>query len=433
MHSTLEKLENNRVSLKIEVPADELQKAIEVSYKTVAKQVNIPGFRKGKAPKSVIQAYIGKEAVYKEALDKLVPLAYGDAVKANDINPVDYPDVNVEQFQEGQPLVFTATVQCVPDVTLGEYKGLSIEPKTFTVTEDDVAQEIDNMRKRMGTVEDTDRTVVENGDLVTMDFVGKIEDEPFEGGTAEDFNLEIGSGTLIPGFEDQLIGAEVGKPAVVKVTFPEDYPNKELAGTEATFDVTIQSIKTRVLPELDDELAKKLGNFDTVEQLKEDMLRRMSEIGEKKAISEFDDEVLNKIADNASVEIPAVMIERRIDNLLSDFEKQLSYQKRTLKEYYEVTGSEEKDLRESLRERATREVKMDLVLDTITAAEGVQSTPEDVDEKLVDMATKYNVPIEKVKESFNEGDALDNLQERIKREKTVKLLLDGYEKLVKAD
>lgn len=431
MQSTLEKLENNRVALKIEVPVEELAKAIDAGYKAVAKQVAIPGFRKGKAPKHVIVAYVGKEPVYKEAIDKLVPQAYGVALKESGIDPVDYPEVNIEQFEEGKPFVFTATVQCTPEVTLGEYKNLSVEAKSASLSDEDIDKEIENMRKRMAKIVDTDRDVVEMGDLVTMDFVGKIEDEPFEGGTAEEFNLEVGSGTLIAGFEDQLVGAKIGEPTTVTVTFPEDYPNKELAGTEAVFDVTIRSIKARELPEVDDEFAKKLGDFETVDALKDEMRKRMSEIAERNAATEFDNEILRIVSDNAQVEIPEVMIERRVDVLVEEFEKQLQYQKRTLKEYYEVTGTEASDLRDSLKERAAREVKMDLVLDAITAAENVGATDEDIDAKVTELAARYKATEELIRESLKREQALTNIKESILREKTVKMLLDGYDKVVK--
>lgn len=430
MSATFEKLDNNRVSLKIEVATEDLGRAIEAGYRAVAKQVNIPGFRKGKAPKSVIQAYVGKEAVYKEALDKLIPSAYGNAVQETGIVPVDYPKVSVEHFEEGEPLVFTATVQCVPEVTLGQYKGFDVAPKEFSVTDEDVETEIVNMQARLGSVESTDRVTVEKGDLVTLDFIGKIEDEPFEGGTAEGFDLEIGSGTLIPGFEDQLVGASLEEPTVVSVVFPSDYPNTELAGTAATFDVTIKSIKAKVPAPFDEAFMKRFGEYEGAEAFKVELKKRLIEGAEKRASSQFDDEILAKVAENSAVEVPQVMVERRIDTLVKDFERQLTQQQRTLKEYYEVTGSEESDLRSSLQERAAREVKMDLVLDAVTAAEGVEATADDVEAKIAEMATGFGVSEETVMASFKGEESIRNLKERIVREKTVSLLLGGYEKVV---
>lgn len=419
-----EKQENNQGILTVEVDEEKVAQALDKAFKKVRKQVNVPGFRKGKIPRQLFEARFGVEALYQDALDILLPESYSQAVDEAGIEPVDRPEVDVEQIEKNKPLIFKATVTVKPEVELGQYKQLEIPPKDFSVKEEDVDEELATMRDRYAELE-----VVEGGaekeDHVVIDFEGFIDGEPFEGGKAENHTLELGSGQFIPGFEDQLIGTKAGEEKEVVVTFPEDYNQESLAGKEATFKVKINEVKRKSLPELDDEFAKDVSEFDTLEELKEDIRSKLKERKEREEEQYKNDTVVEKATENASVDIPEVMIEQQIDRMLQNFEQQLSMQGVNLDMYKQMTGAKDEELRDQFKEDAAKQVKSSLVLEAIAAAENVVVTDEDVEEELEKLADMYKREIDDIRKIFAGPNNVDMLKDEIKIRKTIELLVSN--------
>lgn len=428
MKVTAERIDNHKTVLNLEIPQAEVAKALEKAYRKLANQVNIPGFRKGKAPRKVVEMRIGKEALLDEAFEILAPEAYGKALAEQEIDPVGRPEIEVVTLAEDQPLVFKATVVKKPEVTLGQYKELAIEKTVAEVTEADIDSEIEKNRSRnakMVVVEDAE---LKQGDLAIIDFKGFIDGVPFEGGEGKSYPLEIGSGSFIPGFEDQLVGAKSGEECEVKVSFPEDYFVAELAGKEAAFTVNIHDIKRKELPELDDEFAKETSEFDTLAELKADIKNRLEQAAEAKAEREFRTAAIKTAVDNASLDVPEVMIENQIDTMIQDFDINLQQRGMKLDKYLEYTKMDMAALRNNYRDSALYNVKTDLVLEAIVKAEGLTANPEEMQQEIASMAANYQTTAEEIVKVIRQTGRFQALQDSVLRKKAAQLVIDGVAK-----
>ncbi|MBO8163785.1 MAG: trigger factor [Brevibacillus sp.] len=423
MAAKWEKVENNQGVLTVEVDAEKVDRALDEAFKKVVKKVTVPGFRKGKIPRKIFEARFGVESLYQDALDILLPEAYGQAVKETGIEPVDRPEVDIEQMGKGQKLIFKATVTVKPEVKLGEYKGLEVEPKDFTVTDEDVEAELKHMQERHAELYVVEDGTVEKGDIVLIDFEGFQDGVAFEGGKAENYSLEVGSGTFIAGFEDQLIGAKQGEEKEITVTFPEEYHSPNLAGKEALFKVKVNEIKRKNLPELDDEFAKDVSEFDTLDELKDDLKKKLEEKAEREKDAYIREQLVLKAAENAEIDIPQVMIEHELDHMVNEFAQRLQYQGMDIELYYQFSGMDESQLRDQFRTDATNRVRTSLTLEAIAKAEGIEATEEDVNEELNKLSGLYNRPADELRKLFAAQDGLAALYRDIQTRKTVDLLV----------
>ena len=402
MSVQVEKLEKNMAKLTVEVPAEDVEKAIQGAYQKMKKSINIPGFRKGKAPRQLIEKMYGKEVFYNEAVDAMLPKAYSDAVEECGEEIVSYPKINVEQIESGKPFIFTAEVAVKPAVTLGEYKGIQVEKAPVEVTEEEIQAEVDKEREansRTVTVEDR---AVQKGDIATIDFEGFVDGVAFDGGKGENYDLEIGSNTFIPGFEDQLVGAEIGKELDVNVTFPEEYGAKELAGKAAVFKCKVNGIKVKELPEADDEFAQEVSEFDTLDAYKEDIKANLLKKKEEEAQRVKEDAVIGKIIEGAQMEIPEAMVEYQTQQMLDDFGRRMQSQGLSLEQYFQFTGMTEDQYKEQMKPRALQNIQSRLVLEAVAEAEKLEATEEDLEKEYAKMAEQYKLDVDKVKEIFGE-------------------------------
>ncbi len=418
-----EKLEGNQGVLTVEVEADQVDKALDQAFKKVVQKVHVPGFRKGKIPRKMFEARFGVESLYQDALDILLPAAYGQAVRETGIQPVDRPEVNVEQMGKGQNLVFKATVVVKPEVKLGQYKGLEIESKDFSVTEADVNEELKRMQDRHAELVVVEDGKVENGDIVLIDFEGFQDGVAFEGGKAENYSLEIGSGTFIAGFEEQLVGMAKGEEKEITVTFPEEYHSPNLAGKEAKFQVKVNEIKRKNLPALDDEFAKDVSEFDTLEELKADLNKKLEERKTREKDQYIREELVKKATENAEIDLPDVMVEQELDQMVSEFAQRLQFQGMDIELYYQFSGMDESMLRDQFRADATMRVRSALTLEAIGKAENISVSEEDANEELNKLASMYNRPADELKKIFAAQDGLAGLYRDIQIRKTVDFLV----------
>ena len=390
MKCKVEKTENaNEVKLNVTIEAEKFDEAIKKVYFKSAKYFNIPGFRKGKAPMNIVEKYYGKEIFYEDAFNEIAGEALDEAVKENDLYVVSRPDIDVTQIEKGKDLIFTAVMQTKPEAELGKYKGVEIKKIEYKVTDEDVNHELSHMQEhnaRMITVEDRP---VESGDITTIDFEGFVDGKAFEGGKAEGHELEIGSNTFIPGFEDQIIGMKIDEEKDINVKFPEEYFSKELAGKDATFKVKLHEIKKKELPKLDDEFAKDVSEFDTLKELKEDIKNKQQKQNDDKAKYETEDAVIKAVCENMKVEIPSGMVETEVDNMIKDIEQRLSYQGLKLEQYLQMMGKTTEEMRKEYEPQAIESIKSRLALEAVIKAEKIEATDEEVDEKMKEMAKNY--------------------------------------------
>lgn len=419
-----EQIEKNLVKLTFEVSAEEFAKAINKVYAKNAKKFNIPGFRKGKAPKAIVEKYYTEAVFYDDAINLVLPDAYEQAVKESELDVVARPEIDVEEIKKGEPVVFTALVTTKPEVKLGEYKGIEVEKIDYTVTDEDVDKDVEAARNKNARLVSVEDRAAKNGDIVTIDFEGFCDDKPFDGGKGEDYDLELGSGTFIPGFEEQLVGAKLDADVDVNVTFPEEYHSKELAGKPALFKVKVKDIKVRELPELDDDFASEVSEFDTLEEYKKDTRKKLEKAAEDKAKAETENAVIEKAIENAEFEIPDAMMEAQIDNIVRDFAQRLSYQGMNLDMYMQYTGQTPETFREQFKGQAKQQLEGSLVLEAIAKAEGIEAGPEETELHLVDMAKKYNMEIDKLKELLNDAE-MDGIKNEITMQKTVDMLVNN--------
>lgn len=419
-----EEVEKNLSKLTFEVSAEDFEKAIDEVYKKNKSKFNIPGFRKGKAPKAVVIKYYTKAVFYDDALNSVLPGAYEEALKESGLDVVARPEFDVEEIKEGEPVVFTALVTTRPEVKLGEYKGIKVPKIDYNVSDEDVDKDIEATQKRNARLVSVDDRAVENGDIAVIDFEGFVDGTAFEGGKGEDYELEIGSNTFIPGFEDQLIGANVNDLVDVNVTFPEEYHAEELKGKEAVFKVTVKEIKVRELPELDDDFASEVSDFDTMDEYRADVRAKLEEKAKEKAETETHNAVVDKAIENAEFEVPAAMIDNQVDNMIRDFATRLSYQGMNLEMYLKYTGQDLEAMKAAYRPAAEKQVNAGLVLDAIAAAEGIEPTPEEVEMNLVDMAKKYNMELDKLKELISDAE-MEGIKKEMVISKTIEMLANN--------
>lgn len=402
-----EKKEGNVGTLTFEIDAASFDQALDKAFKKVVKKVNVPGFRKGRVPRVLFEQRFGVEALYEDAIDFVLPNAYSEAIDQTGIEPVDKPQVDVDEVGKGKKLVLKADVTVKPEVKLGDYKGLEVEEKSTEVTDEDVDHEIKHLQERYAELVVKEDGEVEKGDTTVIDFDGYVDGKQFEGGKAENYSLEIGSGSFIPGFEDQLIGVKVGAEKDVVVTFPEDYHAEELKGKEATFKVTIHEIKQKQLPELDDEFAKDVDeDVETLAELKEKLKNHQKEHKEADATNSKRDIVVQQAAANAEIDVPEVMISNEQDNILKEFEQRLKDQGMTLDMYTSFSGTDKDALREQMKDDAEKRVRANLTLEAIAKAESIEASDEDVEEELKKMAEQYKVSVDQIKSAMGDGELL---------------------------
>lgn len=422
MSSKLEKIENNVAALEITVSPEKFEEGMAKSYLKNVKKFNVPGFRKGKVPRKIVEKFYGEAVFYEDAINIVCPEAYDEAVKENNLDPVDRPEIDIIDIGSGKPLVFKVNVTLKPEAELGDYKGIEATKKEYNVTDEDVEKELETLReKNARIVEVTDRAV-KSGDITIIDFKGFVDGVQFDGGTSEDYKLEIGSGQFIPGFEEQLIGAELGKEVEVNVNFPEQYRSAELAGKPAVFKVTVKEIKEKQLVELDDEFAKDVSEFNTLDELKADIRSKREEEGKRLSKQQFEDEVINKVVENAKVEIPDVMVDTQVDVMLRDFDYQLRYQGLSLQSYIQYMNKSIEELRESYRPMALNRVKSQLVLEKIAKVENITATEEDVNSEIEKTAKQYNQEADQFRSTLKE-DELSYIKDGIVVQKTIDFLV----------
>ena len=402
MSLQVEKLEKNMAKLTVEVSAEDFEKAIEKVYQKQKKQISIPGFRKGKVPRVMVEKMYGKEVFYEDAANDLIPDAYDNALDECEEDIVSSPKIEVTQIEAGKPFVFTATVALKPEVKLGEYKGIKIEKIEREVTEEEILAEINRERNKNArniTIEDRP---VKDGDMTVIDFEGFVDGEAFEGGKGENYPLTIGSGAFIPGFEEQLVGAEIGKEVEVKVTFPEEYRAEELQGKEAVFKCTVHEIKEKELPELDDEFASEVSEFDTLEEYKEDVKKNLTEKKVKDAETARENAAVEAAVKASEIEIPEAMLETQQRQMVDEFSQRITMQGMSMEQYMQFTGATYEKLIEQVKPQAEERIRARLVLEAIAKSENIVATEEDYEKEMKTMAEVYQMEIDKVKELMGE-------------------------------
>ncbi|MBI5974204.1 trigger factor [Staphylococcus canis] len=405
MTATWEKKEGNEGLLQVTVPAEEVDKALDKAFKKVVKSINVPGFRKGKVPRVIFEQRFGVEALYQDAVDILLPQAYSDAVVETGINPVAQPEIEVTQIEKGKDLKFDATVTVEPEVELGEYKGLEITKQETELTDEELEEAVEQRLESMADMVVKEDGQVEEGNTVNLDFDGYVDGEQFEGGQADGYDLEIGSGMFIPGFEEQLIGLKVGEEKDVEVTFPEEYHAEELAGKAATFKTKINEIKVKEVPELDDELASELdSDANSVDEFKANLRKQLEEAKQKEADEDQKEEAIIKATDNAKVDIPEAMITTETDRMLQEFAQRIQQQGLDLETYYQISGQSEDDLRKQMAEDAEQRVKTNLTLNAIAEKEDIEVSDEDIDKELETMSKQFNISVEDIKNTLGNTD-----------------------------
>ena len=418
----LEKLEKNMAKLTIEVPAEEFEKGLQKAYQKMKNRIQVPGFRKGKAPRKMIEKMYGAAIFYEDAANEVIPEAYEKAVSECEEIIVSRPDISVEQIEEGKPFIFTAEVALKPEVTLGEYMGLEVEKAEASVSEEDVDREIDRQRENNArNVDVTDRPV-QQGDIVKLDFEGFVDGVPFEGGKGTDYPLTIGSGSFIPGFEDQLVGAAAGEEKEVNVTFPENYQAAELAGKAATFKCVVKEIKEKVLPEADDEFAQDVSDFDTIAEYRDDIRAKLLETKTAEAKQLKETRVVAKAVENAQMDIPEAMIEDQVSRMAEDFRRRIEAQGLTFEQYVQFTGMTPEQMTDQMRPEAETRIKNSLVLEAIAKAENIEASEEKVEERLSKMAESYKMELDKLKEIFQGAD-LEQLKADLAIEEAVEKIV----------
>ena len=404
MSLQVEKLEHNMAKLTVEVAAEDVEKALQAAYLKQRKQINIPGFRKGKVPRQMIEKMYGPEVFYDEAANNMIPDAYAKAYDESELDIVSQPKIEVVQMEKGKPFIFKAEVATKPEVTLGDYKGLKVDKVSTRVTQKEVDEEIEKERERNArTIEVTDRAV-QDKDEVTLDFEGFVDGVAFEGGKGEDYPLTIGSGSFIPGFEEQLIGAEIDKEVEVNVTFPKEYHSEELAGKDATFKCTVHTIKAKELPELDDEFASEVSECETMDAYRAEVKKNIKERKERTGKEKKENQAVDQAIENAQMDIPEAMIEFQVRQMADDFARRIQQQGLTVEQYFQFTGMTAEKMMEEMKPQAEKSIKTRLVLEAIVKAENIEVSDERVEEELTKMAEAYQMEVEKLKEFMGENE-----------------------------
>jgi len=403
MSLQVEKLEKNMAKLTVEVPAEEFEKALTAAYNKNKGRFNIPGFRKGKAPRAMVEKMYGAGVLYEDAVNEALDATYGDAVEESGLDIVSRPEISVVQVEKGKNLIYTATVAVKPEVTLGEYKGIEVTKATAEVTEEDIEAELKRVQEqnsRLVTVEDR---AVEDGDQTVIDFEGFVDGKPFDGGKGEDYPLTIGSHSFIDTFEEQLIGKSIGAACEVNVTFPNEYHSTELAGKPAMFKVTVKEVKRKELPELNDEFAGEVSEYDTLEEYKNDIKEKVAERKQKAAATENEDHVVEKVVENAAMDIPEPMIDSQVNNMVDDYARRMQSQGLSLDQYMKFTGMTIETLREQMKPQALKRIQTRLVLEAVAKAENIVVSDEAVEKEIATMAESYKMEVSQIKEYLGEN------------------------------
>lgn len=429
--ATVETLENKKVKLTVEVSKEAFAEALQQAYQKSKGRYNVPGFRKGKAPRKMIETMYGEGVFYEDAFELVYADAYDKAVEEHHIEPVERPDISIEKIGVEEGVVFTAEVAVRPEVSLGEYKGIEIKNRAYTVEDSELDALLEQEREKVARYVEMERPV-ENGDRVLLDYSGSVDGVKFEGGTAEDQTLEIGSGTFIPGFEEQLIGMQKDEEKDITVTFPEEYHAEELKGKEAVFAVKIKGIQKKELPELDDEFAKDISEFDTLEEFRADKRKQLEERNTQRAKAEMEDEAIKVAVANASFDVPAAMTERQMDYMLQDIAYRLSMSGLKLEQYCQYMGTDVQTLREGYRQEAEQRVRAQLVLEAVAKAENVEATEEELAHEIEHYAGHAGKEAEEFKATLKDQD-MDYFKERIVVQKTIDLLVANAKLVEKAD
>ena len=431
MSLQVEKLEKNMAKLTIEVSAEELDKAMEKAYQKQKSRISLPGFRKGKAPRKMIESMYGKGVFMEDAVNSLVPQEYSKAIADCDLEIVSQPEINVTQMEPGKALIFTADVATKPEVTLGDYKGVEVPKTEIAVTDEEVDAEVKKEQdKNSRTVVVEDRAAA-NGDITTIDFEGFVDGVAFDGGKGSDYALTLGSGTFIPGFEDQLVGANTGDHVEVKVTFPEEYQAKELAGKEAVFQCDVKKIETKEVPELDDEFAKDVSEFDTLAEYKEDVKKNLTEKKEKEARTAKENAAVDKAIENAQMDIPELMTKTECRQMMDDFSRRMQQQGLSMEQYFQFTGQSMDKMMEDMKPQALKRIQTRLVLEKIAETENTQPSEEEITEEIQKMADAYKMEADKIREAIGE-DGIEQLKKDLSVQKAVTLIADAAVEAEKA-
>ena len=431
MSLQVEKLEKNMAKLTIEVSAEDLDKAMEKAYQKQKSRISLPGFRKGKAPRKMIESMYGKGVFMEDAVNSLVPQEYTKALGECNLEIVSQPEINVTQMEPGKALIFTADVAVKPEVTLGDYKGVEVPKSEITVTDEEVDAEVKKEQdKNARTVAVEDRAAA-NGDITTIDFEGFVDGVAFEGGKGTDYALTLGSGTFIPGFEDQLVGANTGDHVEVKVTFPEEYQAKELAGKEAVFQCDVKKIETKEVPELDDEFAKDVSEFDTLAEYKEDVKKKLTEKKEKEARTAKENAAVDKAIENAQMDIPELMTKTECRQMMDDFSRRMQQQGLSMEQYFQFTGQSMDKMMEDMKPQALKRIQTRLVLEKVAEAENIQPSEEEITEEIQKMADAYKMEADKIREAIGES-GLEQMKKDMAVQKAVTVIADAAVEVEKA-
>lgn len=423
MSIKVENTENtNEVKLTFNVPAEQFDEGMKKVYAKTAKYFNIPGFRKGKAPMTLVERTYGPQIFYEDTFNEIVPEIFEKEISENKLEVVSKPEIDIVQMGKGQELIFTAVVQVKPEVKLGKYKGIALEKVEYNVTDEDIEHELGHMADKNSRLVTVENEPVAEKDIAVIDFEGFVDGVPFEGGKAENHELEIGSKTFIPGFEDQVIGMKVDEEKDINVKFPEEYFSAELAGKDAVFKVKLHEIKRKELPTLDDEFAKDVSEFDTIAELKNSIKEKLETENANKAKYETEENAIQKVCDATEIDIPSGMLDTEIDNMLKDIETRLSYQGLNMKQYLQMIGKTEEDMRKEYEEQAKKSVKSRLVLEAIVNAEKLEATDEEVAEKVKEMAENYG---RKAEDLMNNEHLINYIKDSMKAEKAIKFVVEN--------
>lgn len=424
MSVQVEKLEKNMAKLTIEVSAEDLEKAIQNAYKKQRNRISLPGFRKGKVPRQMIEKMYGAEIFYDDAANELIPKAYSEAYEESGLEIVSQPEIDVVQIEKGRPFIFTAEVATKPEVTLGEYKGLEVEKISNRVTQKEVDAKVQEEADKNARTIVVEGRPVQDKDEVILDFEGFVDGEAFEGGKGENHPLTIGSGSFIPGFEEQLIGAEAEQEIEVKVTFPEDYHAEALKGKDAVFKCTVHEIKAKEVPEIDDEFAAEVSEFDTLEEYKADLKAKIKEQKTKEGKAKQEDQAVEKAVENASLDIPPAMLDTQVRQMADDFKRRMQSQGLTVEQYFQFTGMTEEKMTEEMKAEAQKRIKTRLVLEAVVKAENIEVSDERLDEELKKMAEAYRMEADKFKEFMGERE-MKQVKEDIAVQEAITFLVDN--------
>lgn len=424
MSVQVEKLEKNMAKLTIEVPAAEFEAAIQEAYLKNKKRISLPGFRKGKVPRMMIEKMYGEGFFYEDAANAVIPKAYEKAAMESEIEIVSRPEINVEQIGKGKDFIFTATVAVKPEVTLGQYKGLEYDEKPVEVTDEDLEQELKKVQEQNARTVTVEDRAIANGDIAVIDFTGSVDGEEFEGGKGEDYELVIGSHSFVDTFEDQLIGKNTGDEVEVNVTFPEDYQAADLAGKPALFKVVIKAIKTKEIPELDDEFASDVSDFDTLDEYKEDLKKTILEKKEKTAKTAKENALVDKVIENAQMDIPEPMIELEVRQMADEFAQRMQMQGLSMEQYMQYTGLTSEKLLEEMKPNAEKKIKTRLVLEAVVDAEKIEVSAEELEAEYKKLADMYQMEVDKVKEIMGTAGE-ENMKKDIAVQKAVDVIADS--------